>query len=116
MIDVASSCVQLQEARHEADYNSAARFTRREALDLAEPTDQVFRGWGRVGGSMQADTFLTGLLAMTQPLNSGRGDVESIVGRMGSMKRRLTEQQIISMIREQEAGLKPFGDRLGQRY
>ena len=25
---------------------------------------------------------------------------------MGSMKRRLTDQQIISMIREQEAGLK----------
>ena len=39
-------------------------------------------------------------------MNPGRGDVESIIGRMGSMKRRLTDQQIISMIREQEAGLK----------
>lgn len=37
--------------------------TRREALDLADLTDQAFRDWARVRGSLQADTFLTGLLA-----------------------------------------------------
>lgn len=63
LMDVASSFVQLQEARHEADYNRALRFTRREALDLADLTDQAFRDWARVRGSLQADTFLTGLLA-----------------------------------------------------
>ena len=63
LIDVASYFVQLQEARHEADYNRTPRFTRREALDLADLTDQAFRDWGRVRGSLQADTFLTGLLA-----------------------------------------------------
>lgn len=62
LIAVASSFVQLQEARHEADYNRSPRFTRREALDLADLTDQAFRDWGRVRGSLQADTFLTGLL------------------------------------------------------
>ena len=39
-------------------------------------------------------------------MNLGHRDVESIGRKMGSMKRRLTDQQIISMIREQEAGLK----------
>ena len=66
LIDVASAFVQLQEARHEADYNRALRFTRREALDLADLTDQAFRDWSQVRGSLQADTFLTGLLAYRQ--------------------------------------------------
>ena len=39
------------------------RFTRREALDLADLTNQAFRDWGRVRGRLQADTFLNGLLA-----------------------------------------------------
>ena len=63
LTDVASSFVQLQEARHDADYNRALRFTRREALDLADMTEQAFRDWEHVRGSLQADTFLTGLLA-----------------------------------------------------
>ena len=63
LIAVASSFVQLLEARHEADYNRAPRFTRREALDLADMTEQAFPDWGRVRGSLQADTFLNGLLA-----------------------------------------------------
>ena len=63
LIDVASAFVQLQEARHDADYNRALRFTRREALDLVDLTDQAFRDWNDVRGSLHADTFLTGLLA-----------------------------------------------------
>ena len=66
LVDVATAFVQLQEARHDADYNRALRFTRREALDLADLADQAFRDWGRVRGSLQADTFLTGLLAYRQ--------------------------------------------------
>ncbi len=63
LIDVATAFVQLQEARHDADYNRALRFTRREALDLADLADQAFRDWRQVRGSLPADTFLTGLLA-----------------------------------------------------
>ena len=62
LVDVATAFVQLQEARHDADYNRALRFTRREALDLADLADQAFRDWSQVRGSLQADTFLTGLL------------------------------------------------------
>ncbi|TGG91620.1 MAG: hypothetical protein ERJ67_07695 [Aphanocapsa feldmannii 277cV] len=63
LIDVASSFLELQEARHDADYNRARRFTRREALDFADMTKQAFEDWKQVRGSLQADTFLTGLLA-----------------------------------------------------
>ena len=41
----------------------APRFLRREALHLADLTDRAFLDWGRVRGSLQADTFLNGLLA-----------------------------------------------------
>ena len=66
LIDVATAFVQLQEARHDADYNRALRFTRREALDLADLAEQAFRDWRRVRGSLQADAFLTGLLVYRQ--------------------------------------------------
>ncbi len=62
LIDVAAAFVQLQEARHNADYNRVLRFTRREALDLADLTDQAFRDWRQARGSRSADAFLTSLL------------------------------------------------------
>ena len=64
LVRVASALVQLQEARHKADYDTARRFTRREVLDLVSQAEQAFTDWGRVRGSIQADTFLTGLLAL----------------------------------------------------
>ena len=63
LVRVASALVDLQEARHEADYDPAHRFTRRQALDLVGRAEQAFADWNRVRGSVQADTFLTGLLA-----------------------------------------------------
>ena len=66
LIDVATAFVQLQEARHDADYNRALRFTRREALDLADLAEQAFRDWRQVRGSLPADAFLAGLLVYRQ--------------------------------------------------
>ena len=63
LIDVATAFVELQEARQDADYNRARRFTRRETLDLADQAEQAFLDWRQVRGSLPADTFLTGLLA-----------------------------------------------------
>ena len=62
LINVATAFVQLQAARHDADYNRAYRFTRREALDLADLAEQAFKDWHMVRGTLSADTFLTGLL------------------------------------------------------
>ncbi len=65
LADVASAFVQLQEARHDADYNRSLRFTRREVLDFADMADHAFQDWGQLRGSLLADAFLTGLLAYT---------------------------------------------------
>ncbi|MDE0202158.1 MAG: hypothetical protein OXK73_06970 [Rhodospirillaceae bacterium] len=63
LVRVASALVEIQEARHQADYDLARRFTRREALDLVGQAELAFVDWNGVRGSIQADTFLTGLLA-----------------------------------------------------
>ena len=62
LVAVATTFVDLQEARHEADYDRARRFTRREVLDLVDRVDQAFHDWPGVRRTVQADTFLTGLL------------------------------------------------------
>ena len=63
LVRVANALVELQGARHEADYDTARRFSRREVLDFVERAEQSFVDWHDVRGSIQADTFLTGLLA-----------------------------------------------------
>ncbi len=63
LVRVAGALVELQEARHQADYDPGHRFTRREALDLIGQAEQAFSDWSSVRRSVQADTFLTGLLA-----------------------------------------------------
>ena len=63
LVDVANAFIELQEARHDADYNRARRFTRQETLDLVDHADQAFRDWSQVRSTLQADTFLTALLA-----------------------------------------------------
>ena len=55
--------VDLQEARHEADYDTMRQFSRREVLDLVDRAEQAFVDWNRVRRSVQADTFLAGMLA-----------------------------------------------------
>ncbi len=63
LVGVAGAFVDLQQARHEADYDRARRFTRGEVLDLVSRAEQALADWNRVRGSIQADTYLTGLLA-----------------------------------------------------
>ena len=63
LVGVAKAFVDLQQARHEADYDTARRFTRREVLDLLEEAEQAFADWRHVRRSIQAETFLAGLLA-----------------------------------------------------
>ena len=48
LIKVASSFVRLQQARNEADYNRAFRFSRREALALADTAKQTFSTWNQL--------------------------------------------------------------------
>jgi len=47
---VAEAFVTLQQARHEADYDLARRFTRPEAHDLVDLADAAVQALGRVSG------------------------------------------------------------------
>ena len=63
LVALARTFVDLQQARHDADYDLALRFTRREALILANRADRAMTAWRGLRKTAQADTFLTGLLA-----------------------------------------------------
>lgn len=60
---IASAFVDLQQQRHEADYDMRRRFTRIEVLSSIDDAERAFLDWRVVRGSAQADTFLVGLLA-----------------------------------------------------
>ena len=66
LVSVAATFVDLQQARHEADYDTGRRFTRRESLDLVDQAEQAFADWHVVRHSLQADTFLVALLVQRQ--------------------------------------------------
>ena len=63
LVAVAAAFVDLQQARHEADYDLARRFTRREVLALVNQADRAYADWWQIRKSTQADTILIGLLA-----------------------------------------------------
>ncbi|MGD1902317.1 MAG: hypothetical protein ACFB9N_08775 [Geitlerinemataceae cyanobacterium] len=63
LCNVARMFVALQEIRHKADYDPAQSLTRQEVNNLVDRTEQAFRDWQAVRGTLQADVFLTALLA-----------------------------------------------------
>lgn len=64
--DVAMAFVELQQARHEADYNLSKRFSRQEAVDLVEMASDAFASWKMIRRTVEADIFLVGLLINKQ--------------------------------------------------
>ncbi|MBX3183268.1 MAG: hypothetical protein KIT72_04125 [Polyangiaceae bacterium] len=54
--------IELQQARHEADYNLSRTFTRDEALDLLRTAAQAFDDWQVVANTQAGDAFLVALL------------------------------------------------------
>jgi len=62
IVRVAAAFVDLQQHRHDADYNMGRHFTRIEALNIVSAAERAFVDWRTVRNSAQADTFLVGLL------------------------------------------------------
>lgn len=60
--DVAAAFVELQEARHEADYNVERAFTRVEAQNLVARVGQAFQSWDAVKQDPAARLYLASLL------------------------------------------------------
>ncbi len=59
---LSAAFVDLQQARHEADYDVGRSFARREVLDLVAKAEQAFQDWTSVSGSEGGDAFLVAIL------------------------------------------------------
>lgn len=60
--DIAEVFVDLQQARHEADYDRLRRFNRTETLELIERVRKAFDDWQNVKEEPAIDVFLVALL------------------------------------------------------
>ncbi len=61
---IALSFIQLQEARHDADYNLATTWTRLTAQQYAQLARNAFAAWLRVRKSHEANVFALALLSV----------------------------------------------------
>lgn len=68
---VAGTFVELQEARHRADYDLTQPFTRSEALTMISEVEKDIRGFDRLNSSVSKKFFLACLLAW-KPLETRR--------------------------------------------
>lgn len=60
---MASTFVKLQQSRHEADYDPAARFTKTQVEALLQDAKDALDAWAKIRRSDEAHTYLTALLA-----------------------------------------------------
>lgn len=66
LVNVARTFVDLQEKRHEADYNMDAQFTGAEAASLHADAEAVFQDWPALKGHPNTTAFLTCLVLWKQ--------------------------------------------------
>ena len=59
---VAQAFVNLQEARHEADYDMSRQFSRSEVRDLIEMSQRARNAWQGVSNTAEGRVFLMALL------------------------------------------------------
>jgi hypothetical protein len=59
---VADAFVDLQEARHKADYDNAAAWTRVDVVDLIDLAESAFGHWRVVRGTREAQDLLLSML------------------------------------------------------
>ena len=62
LIVVAQAFVDLQEARHVADYDVSATLLRAEVRELLGNAELSFQAWGRIRGTSNANVFLAAML------------------------------------------------------
>lgn len=62
LVNLAAAFVDLQEARHQADYDLSRTFIRLDVLSKVNSAEQAFRDWGSVKGQPNAVVFLAALL------------------------------------------------------
>lgn len=62
LVNLARIFIELQQARHEADYNTSHALGRLTALDKIYLAEQAFRNWQTVKSTPNAKVFLAALL------------------------------------------------------
>jgi hypothetical protein len=62
LVDIAATFVQLQEARHDADYNLTEVFDRVQVIGYIDQVKDAFAKWKIVRGTANASVFLGALL------------------------------------------------------
>jgi hypothetical protein len=66
LVGVLRSFVDLQEARHEADYDLARQWRRFDVLKYVQAAGDAFDNWQKVRNTPNATVFLTALLLQRQ--------------------------------------------------
>jgi uncharacterized protein (UPF0332 family) len=69
---VAENFIELQEARHDADYNLSRHFTRQDATTAADQVQDAMDAWGRLKAANEPLALLFALSLMLWPGISGR--------------------------------------------
>jgi uncharacterized protein (UPF0332 family) len=59
---VADAFVELQDARHEADYDMTRVYIRQEVMELVRRCERAVEAWRRIKGSRAAESYLVALL------------------------------------------------------
>jgi hypothetical protein len=62
LMEIADTFLELQNERHEADYNLLRRFTRADALILVQRAAAAFDQWEKIAATQAAKLFLIWLL------------------------------------------------------
>jgi len=62
LIGVARNFVQLQELRHEADYDVTAKFDRTTVQRQIKLAEQLFQNWNQIRGTEESKVFLAALM------------------------------------------------------
>ena len=62
LVTIAEAFVELQEARHSADYDTTEVFSRPDVLSTIDLVDQAFAAWKAVKDTPNANAFLAALL------------------------------------------------------
>jgi uncharacterized protein (UPF0332 family) len=64
--DVAEAFVELQEARHQADYDLSQTYNRQEVMELVRRCEEAFDAWSRCRKTTAAEVYLVALLVNRQ--------------------------------------------------
>ena len=71
LVTIARTCHNLQAYRHEVDYNFIRSFTKEDAIDIIEETEEAHKKWETIRDNEATKVFLTALIVHKLAQKSG---------------------------------------------